>query len=141
MNERIGQVLAHASIATGDLPRILAFYDRVLGTLGCRRMREHPEAVGYGRDAPEFWVQVAEHDDAAGAGSRGVHVGLAAHSRDQVDAFYQAARAAGGEAQHPPEQRPHAGEPVYAVFVRDPEGRVLEAVYRDMHSPPESGRA
>lgn len=141
MSKRIGQILAHASIATGDLTRILAFYDDVLGVLGCHRVSDHPEAVGYGRDAPELWVQVAEDQDAAGAGSRGVHLGLAAQSRDQVDAFYQAARAAGGDAQHPPGERPDAGEPVYAVFVRDPEGRVLEAVYRDLHSPPESGRA
>lgn len=141
MNERIGQVLAHVSIATGDLPRLLAFYDAVLGSLGRQRVSEHPEAVGYGRDAPELWVQTAKDQDGAVECGRGVHLGLAADTRDQVDAFYQAARTAGGDAQHPPEQRPHAGEPVYAVFVRDPEGRVLEAVYRDLHSPPESGRA
>ncbi len=141
MNAGNEALLSHASIDTDDLPRLTAFYDAVLGALGCGRVSEHPGAVGYGRDTPELWIQSPVDEEAHGVGGRGVHLGLAAGSRDQVDAFYQAARAGGGEAQHPPEQRPHEGEPVYAVFVRDPEGRVLEAVYRDLHSPPESGRA
>lgn len=32
-------ILSHVSIGTNDLQRALAFYDQVLPTLGCRRIR------------------------------------------------------------------------------------------------------
>lgn len=142
MHEHIRQVLSHASIGTRDLERMLGFYDRALGVLGCRRLSEHPGAVGYGRDAPELWVQtpVDPSVDETNCG-KGIHIGFAADSRDQVDAFFQAALAAGGEEESAPDERPHHGQPVYSAFVRDPEGRTVEASFWDTESPPESGRA
>ena len=35
----------------------VAFYDQVSATLGCKRILEHPGAVAWGREYPEFWVQ------------------------------------------------------------------------------------
>ena len=141
MHEHMRQVLSHASIGTRDLERTLAFYDRALGALGCQRLSEHPGAVGYGRWAPELWVQTPVDVNADEDCGKGIHLGFAADSRDQVDAFSQAARAAGGYGESPPDERPHHGQPVYGAFVRDPEGRMVEASFWDAESPPESGRA
>ena len=141
MHEHIRQVLSHASIGTRDLERTAAFYDRALGALGCRRLSEHPGAVGYGRHAPELWVQTPVDPNAPEQCGIGVHIGFAADSRDQVDAFFQAALAAGGIEESAPDERPHLGQPVYAAFVRDPDGHTVEAAFRDEESPPEGGRA
>jgi hypothetical protein len=45
--------LSAPMISTAPLP----FYDAVLPALGCRRIVEHPGAVGWGKLYPEFWVQ------------------------------------------------------------------------------------
>lgn len=56
MSDDIPSILSHVSIGTDDFERAAAFYDRVVPTLGCRRVAEHPGAVAYGRGFPEFWV-------------------------------------------------------------------------------------
>ncbi len=50
--------LSHVSLGTNKFDAAAQFYDRVLGALDCRRVMEHPGAIGYGRDYPEFWLQV-----------------------------------------------------------------------------------
>lgn len=34
-------ILSHVSLGSNDFDRAVAFYDRVLATLGCRRVVEH----------------------------------------------------------------------------------------------------
>ncbi|MEW7001000.1 hypothetical protein M5585_15565 [Serratia ureilytica] len=43
--------------------------------MGCRRVLEHPGAIGYGRDYPEFWLQVPIDGRPASPGN-GTHVGF-----------------------------------------------------------------
>lgn len=57
MSEDNPSILSHVSIGTDEFERAVAFYDRVLPTLGCRRVADHPGAVAYGKHYPEFWVQ------------------------------------------------------------------------------------
>jgi predicted lactoylglutathione lyase len=45
-----------------------------------------------------------------------------------VDAFYEAAMAAGGKDNGPPGLRPHYHESLYAAYVHDPDGNNIEAV-------------
>jgi catechol 2,3-dioxygenase-like lactoylglutathione lyase family enzyme len=47
-------IISHMSIGTNDFDRAVAFYDKVLAPLGCKRVMEHPGAVAYGRQYPEF---------------------------------------------------------------------------------------
>lgn len=42
-------ILSHISIGTNDFERALRFYDKILPTLGCKRIMEHPGAVAYGK--------------------------------------------------------------------------------------------
>ncbi len=63
-----------------------------------------------------------------GDGPTGVHIALKAETRAQVNAFYEAAMAAGGKDNGPPGLRPHYAPTYYGAFVIDPDGHNLEAV-------------
>jgi catechol 2,3-dioxygenase-like lactoylglutathione lyase family enzyme len=56
-------------------------------------------------------------------------LGFAADRREQVDAFYEAAIAAGGHDNGPPGLRPEYSEDYYGAFVLDPDGHNIEAVH------------
>ena len=53
---------------------------------------------------------------------------FAAQTRAEVDAFYRAALAAGGQDNGPPGVRPHYHANYYGAFVLDPDGNNIEAV-------------
>jgi catechol 2,3-dioxygenase-like lactoylglutathione lyase family enzyme len=84
--------------------------------------------AGFGKDGkPFFWI---------GSGARArdpVHFAFTAKSRDEVDAFYRAALAAGGKDNGAPGLRPHYHANYYGAFVIDPDGNNVEAV---CHQPP-----
>ena len=124
-------ILSHVSIGTNSFERSIAFYDRILSTLGCRRMMEHPGAVAYGKKYPEFWVQIPINGQPASIGN-GTHIGFIAPTKESVQAFYEAALAAGGTDDGAPGSRPDYGEPYYGCFVRDPDGHKVEACFLDL---------
>jgi catechol 2,3-dioxygenase-like lactoylglutathione lyase family enzyme len=61
----------------------------------------------------------------------GIHIAFAASTRQQVDAFYTAAMAAGGVDNGAPGLRRYHDN-YYGAFVRDPDGNNIEAV---CHAP------
>jgi catechol 2,3-dioxygenase-like lactoylglutathione lyase family enzyme len=121
-------ILSHLSIGTNHFDRALVFYDRVLATLGCKRVMEHPGAVAYGRMYPEFWVQTPIDGQPASVGN-GTHIGFVAQDKESVDLFYAAALSAGARGDGPPGPRPHYGEQYYGCFVLDLDGHKIEATY------------
>jgi len=123
-------ILSHVSIGTNEFERATRFYDKVLATLGCKRIMEHPGAVAYGRQFPEFWVQTPIDSKPAQVGN-GTHFGFVADRKEQVQAFFDAAIAAGAKSDGAPGSRPHYGEPYYGCFLRDPDGHKIEAAYWD----------
>ncbi|MEH2120582.1 MAG: VOC family protein [Nostoc sp.] len=68
-------ILSHVSIGTNDFERAIAFYDAVLPTLGCKRFMEHPGAIAYGKQYPEFWVGTPFDGQPPTVGN-GTHIGL-----------------------------------------------------------------
>ena len=131
MADDIPSILSHISIGTNDFERAVGFYDGVLPTLGCKRIMEHPGAVAYGKQFPEFWVQIPIDDKSATTGN-GTHFGFIAPTKEAVHAFHEAALAAGGEEDGAPGPRPLYGEPYYGCFVRDLDGHKVEAAFWDM---------
>ncbi len=129
-NDEYHPRLSHVSLGTNNFDAAAQFYDRVLGALGCRRVLEHPGAIGYGRDYPEFWLQLPIDGKPAGT-ANGVHIGFFATSKQQVDAFYQQAVAAGAQEDGAPGSRPHYGAAYYGCFVRDSDGHKIEASFWD----------
>ena len=128
--DEIPSIISHVSIGTDRLAEAVAFYDKVLATLGGKRLMEHPGAVAFGKNFPEFWVQTP-FDGAPAGRSNGVHFGFMATSKDQVKAFHAAALAAGGTDDGPPGPRPAYGEPYFGCFVRDLDGHKIEAAFWD----------
>jgi catechol 2,3-dioxygenase-like lactoylglutathione lyase family enzyme len=57
-----------------------------------------------------------------------LHIAFAAASREEVDAFYRAALAAGGKDNGAPGLRPNYHANYYAAFVIGPDGHNIEAV-------------
>ena len=125
----------HMSLPVSDLARARHFYDRVLATLGYKRLHDVdvPEycGSGYGSDAsglpePAFWIGTG-NPPAAVTPREGVHVGFAAPDRTAVDAFYQMALTVGGKDNGRPGLRPHYHEHYYGAFVIDLDGHHIEA--------------
>ncbi|MFZ6647613.1 VOC family protein [Undibacterium sp. TJN25] len=60
-----------------------------------------------------------------------LHLAFTAGNRQQVDAFYHAALAAGGKDNGPPGLRPQYNANYYAAFVIGPDGHNVEAVFHE----------
>lgn len=131
MTDDVPSIISHVSVGTNDFERAKSFYDSVLATLGCKKIMEHPDAVAYGKQFPEFWVQTPVDGRPATSGN-GCHFGFLAWSKAEVQAFYDAALEAGGIDEGAPGPRPDYGEPYYGCFVRDPDGHKIEAAFWDM---------
>jgi catechol 2,3-dioxygenase-like lactoylglutathione lyase family enzyme len=124
-------MIDHLSLGVADLERSRAFYDAALAPLGYRRLFDVDGASGYGHalagtrreQALPFWIG----RDAAPMGLSG-HVCFKAARRASVDAFYQAALAAGGRDNGKPGLRPVYHPDYYAAFIVDPDGHRIEAV-------------
>lgn len=124
-------ILSHVSIGANNFERAVAFYDQVLPTLSCKQMMRHPGAVAYGKQYPEFWVQMPIDGQSASVGN-GTHIGFIASTKEAVHAFYVAALAAGGVDDGSPGPRPDYGEAYYGCFIRDLDGHKVEASFWDM---------
>jgi catechol 2,3-dioxygenase-like lactoylglutathione lyase family enzyme len=120
-------MIDHVSIAVRDLARAARFYEAVLAMLGHAKLVERSGTVGFGKKYPEFWLNERPHTSPVDPDS-GTHVALRAASREAVDAFHEAALRAGGQSDGPPGARPEYSAGYYAAFVRDPEGKRIEAV-------------
>ena len=140
MSDENPSILSHISIGTNDFERATAFYDAVLATVGAKRVMEHPGAVAYGKQYPEFWVQIPLDGKSPTTGN-GTHFGFTASSKKAVQAFYDAAIAAGASDDGKPGPRPLYGEPYYGCFVHDPDGHKIEAAFWDMELAEKLGMA
>jgi catechol 2,3-dioxygenase-like lactoylglutathione lyase family enzyme len=145
-------MLDHVGFAVADAERSRLFYEQALAPLGISLiMSVTPDqteaggtAHGFGSDGkPYFWV--GDNGDSGadiprtsaamprGHGdlitvAEGTHVAFEAESRAMVDAFYEAALAAGGRDNGAPGLRPHYHPNYYGAFVLDPDGINVEAV-------------
>jgi catechol 2,3-dioxygenase-like lactoylglutathione lyase family enzyme len=132
-------IFDHLSLRVSDYQRSKGFYVAALKPLGITLMMEFPSengnSAGFGRGTPTLWI-----DDSEKAPQRG-HIAFAAATRAMVDAFYNAALAAGATDNGPPGLRPHYHANYYAAFVRDPDGHNIEAVTHMPPRPKAAGRA
>src|SRR3982751_640739 len=106
--ERAGGILMidHISVGVADLERASRFYERTLAPLGLSRLVTRPATIGFGKNYPEFWINLRA-DMAEIAASSGVHICLRAKSPSEVDMFHAAALDVGGRSDGAPGLRPH----------------------------------
>jgi catechol 2,3-dioxygenase-like lactoylglutathione lyase family enzyme len=112
----------HVTIRVADLGRSMRFYDRVFALLGFEGER-YDGPLGHEWD--DFSMSQA---DAAQPPTHGMHIGFAARSREQIDAWWDALRSEGVPGDGAPGPRPEYGPDYYGAFVRDPDGNSVEAV-------------
>jgi catechol 2,3-dioxygenase-like lactoylglutathione lyase family enzyme len=124
-------MIDHFTLTVRDLERSKAFYEEALKPLGFALKRVYPEIVGFGDERkPYFWLKQG------GEPSRPMHIAFAARDRQQVDAFFAAALAAGARSDGEPGLRPHYHANYYGSFVIDPDGHPIEAVcHRSLDEP------
>ena len=120
-------MIDHISVGVSDLERSARFYEATLAPLGLSRLVTRPATIGFGKNYPEFWINLRAGMADVEEGS-GVHIALRARSTADVDAFFAAALASGGRSDGPPGIRPHDRVKYYAAFVVDPDGNRIEAV-------------
>lgn len=120
-------MIDHIGISVRDYARSKAFYLAALAPLGYELVMEFDGAAGLGAGGkPDFWIA------AGGEVDKPMHIALVARDRKTVDAFYQAALAAGGKDNGAPGLRAHYHPSYYGAFIFDPDGNNLEAV---CHTP------
>ena len=112
----------HVAMNVTDLERSRAFYSDALKPLGYSLMFEVGEFLGFG-DTQMPSLGVVRREPAGGG-----HVAIAAPDHATVDAFHEAAMAAGGEDNGGPGLREHYHPTYYAAFIKDPDGNNIEAV-------------
>jgi catechol 2,3-dioxygenase-like lactoylglutathione lyase family enzyme len=93
-------MIDHVILTVSDFGRSVAFYAKALKPLGITNFTNyeghegHPDLKGFGDGRKAFfWLKEGKPDPQA------VHVGFVAKDHDEVDAFYKAAVAAGGNKQ------------------------------------------
>jgi catechol 2,3-dioxygenase-like lactoylglutathione lyase family enzyme len=122
-------MIDHTGIDVSDPVRSRSFYEQALAPLGYKVLMEVPTehtggAVVFGMGVPpkpDFWVHQGSPQKPH------VHIAFTAEKPEVVDAFYEAAIAAGGTDNGPPGPRPHYHSGYYGAFVLDPDGHNIEA--------------
>ena len=126
-------MIDHTGLSMTDPSASRRFYERALAPLGYKVLMEVPTeftggVVVFGMGVPpkpDFWLHEGPPQTPR------IHIAFRADSRALVDAFYQAAIAAGGKDNGPPGLRPHYHQDYYGAFVLDPDGHNIEACCHD----------
>ena len=126
-------MIAHIGIIVGDIDKSKKFYIEALKPIGYQMLREYgltptrPRAsAGFGEPPhADLWLYQGD------PGKVTAHIAFQVNKRALVDAFYQAAIAAGGHDNGKPGPRPQYSANYYGAFVLDPDGYNVEAVCRD----------
>ena len=116
-------MIDHVTANVANLERARRFYEQTLEPLRYSVQMQFDGAIGFGtgEGIPDFWLDSSSNRGAT-------HVAFSARNRATVDAFFEAAIAAGAKDNGAPGLRPHYHETYYAAFVHDPDGNNIEAV-------------
>jgi catechol 2,3-dioxygenase-like lactoylglutathione lyase family enzyme len=119
----------HVKFGVSDYAASKAFFIKALEPLGVAVVSEGLPAYGIELSAKDEVSLCLFETDAKPAP---LHLAFTAENRQQVDAFYRAAIAAGGKDHGAPGLRPNYHANYYAAFVIGPDGHNIEAV---CHAP------
>ncbi len=122
----------HVVFSVSDYPTSRDFFVKALEPLGVAVISEGPLGIELARpnDVSSLCIRLAPDPKPSH-----LHLAFTAASREQVEAFYIAALAAGAADNGPPGLRPQYSGKYFAAFVIGPDGHNIEAVY---HEPPEA---
>jgi catechol 2,3-dioxygenase-like lactoylglutathione lyase family enzyme len=115
-------MIDHTAVNVSDREAAKSFYSQALEPLGYSLAFEFGEFMGFA-DTNGMDLGVVRRDPVGGA-----HVAFKCADHASVNAFYEAAIAAGGKDNGPPGIREHYHENYYGAFVLDADGNNIEAV-------------
>lgn len=116
-------MINYVSLGTNDLPRAIAFYDKLCAELGASRMMELESAVVWSVDGKWPALSVTKPFDKGQATvGNGVMVAFRAKDAEHVRRVYDLAMSNGGSDEGAPGLRV---EGFYAAYFRDPDGNKL----------------
>lgn len=126
-------MIAHVGIQVSDIERSKKFYIEALKPIGYQMIREYavtpsrPAAsAGFGEPPrADLWLYQGEPSPNTS------HIAFQVSRRALVDAFHEAAIAAGGRDNGKPGLRPQYNANYYGAFVLDPDGYNIEAVCKE----------
>ena len=116
----------HVKFGVSDFAASRQFFLEALAPLGVAVVSEGAPTYGVELCAPGSKASLCLCQTAETPAH--LHVAFRADRREQVDAFYRAALAAGGKDNGPPGLRPHYHPNYYAAFVIGPDGHNIEVV-------------
>jgi catechol 2,3-dioxygenase-like lactoylglutathione lyase family enzyme len=116
----------HVKFGVSDFAASKAFFIKALEPLGVVVVAEG--APGYGIELCQKGGNASLILHQTGEKPAHLHLAFVAANRGQVEAFYRAALAAGGQDNGAPGLRPQYHANYYAAFVIGPDGHNIEAV-------------
>jgi|SRR5579862_283565 len=121
------QGIDHLWLRTRDVGAARDFYETVGPVVGVKLVRELPERVTFVTGNASFTFVRGDEP------TENVHFAFGARDRATVDAFHEAAAAAGYRDNGAPGERPHYHPGYYGAYVLDPDGHNIEAVFHERH--------
>jgi len=120
-------MIGYVTLGTNDLPKAVAFYEKLLGSLGAKHVWESEQGIawGTGEHSPGLGI-MKPHDGKPATRGNGTMVALAVDSKEKVDALYNLAMKLGATDEGKPGPR---GEGFYAAYFRDLDGNKLNCFF------------
>ena len=123
-------MIDHTGVSVSNFAKSKKFYTEALKPIGYKLLLEFPSSItgttnvaGFGEPPKtDFWIGEGTPNDPR------VHIAFRVSKRPLVDAFHQAALAAGGNDHGAPGLRPQYHSNYYGAFVLDPDGHNIEVV-------------
>jgi catechol 2,3-dioxygenase-like lactoylglutathione lyase family enzyme len=115
-------MIDHAAVNVRDIDAAKRFYAGALEPLGISMAMETDDFAGFASEKG-FHFGIFKREPVGGA-----HVAFKCDDHATVDAFFEAAIAAGGNDNGAPGLRTHYHENYYGAFVHDADGNNIEAV-------------
>lgn len=116
-------MIGYVSLGTNDLPRATAYYDKLLGELGAKRVMDFGRFILWSTSPTAAGLAVCTpHDGKPATVGNGVMAAIACESREQVDRMHALAIELGGTDEGKPGERAPG---FYAAYFRDPDGNKL----------------
>src|SRR5213592_4653874 len=119
----------HVTVRASDLAVSLDLFMQVFELLEFTGEPSEGEAFYEWND---FSIAAADHEHPP---TRNLHIGFAATSRDQVEAWWNALTATGYRDDGAPGPRPEYGPTYYGAFIRDHDNNSIEAVHHESSTP------
>ena len=120
-------MIGYVTLGTNDIKRSAAFYDKLLGEIGAKRIMDFETFIVWGNSPTQAGLSVTKPFDGNPATvGNGVMVALVVKEPAQVDKVYKKAIELGAKDEGPAGPR---GTGFYAGYFRDPDGHVWEVAH------------